>query len=491
VIVPASADAVIVGVGTAGAILAARLARASMSVVALEAGPDPGPSQSAFWPVDLVDSEQVGTSHDWGYSGPAADERVLAFPRARVIGGCSSHNGCTQSIGWRGDWDAWGLINPGWGSREIERHRSRSIEELRIWQPSKGDLQPFQGAFLDAAISLNIPHHDDLLDLDGGPGIAISPVNIVDNMRWNSAFAHLDPVRNLPNLTICANSIVDRIELNSRHNRGLAVHALIEGRRTRIAAGRIVLCAGVYGTPEVLLRSGIGPADHLRRLGVDVESNLPGVGENLHDQPTAVRSFEAAPELARELDNALRVPDEQVLAKLSTGLDPAGAPYDLHVFPWTEPDPSLQTGWRLVVPVALLRPASRGALRLRSPDPAVRARAEHAFLTDPTDVERLTIGLAALDPILAKLPLGQELQETPTSDLATWLRRHHEHYWHPVGTCAMGENQFAVVDTRGMVRGLDNVQIADASIFPDTPRSTIAFPVVLIAEQMAQITLGT
>src|SRR5580658_413731 len=114
VTLPASADVVIVGIGTAGAVVASRLARASISVVALEAGPDPGPSRSSFWPVDLIDSEQVGTSYDWGYNGPAADGRVLAFPRARVIGGCSSHNGCTQSIGWRGDWDAWGHDSRGW-----------------------------------------------------------------------------------------------------------------------------------------------------------------------------------------------------------------------------------------------------------------------------------------------------------------------------------------------------------------------------------------
>ena len=113
---PASADVIVVGAGTAGAVLASSAARAGASVAVLEAGPDPGPWPSSAWPADLIDADRVGTSHDWGYSGPAADGRVLAFPRARVIGGCSSHNGCTQSVGWRGDWDAWSL-EPGMGQR--------------------------------------------------------------------------------------------------------------------------------------------------------------------------------------------------------------------------------------------------------------------------------------------------------------------------------------------------------------------------------------
>jgi choline dehydrogenase len=252
----------------------------------------------------------------------------------------------------------------------------------------------------------------------------------------------------------------------------------------------VILCAGVYGSAEILLRSGIGPATDLRRLGIPAVSDLPGVGANLHDHPTAVRSFTAAPALARELDHARRIPDEQVVAKLSTGQDPAGAPYDLHVFPWTEPDPTVANGWRVVIPVALLRPASRGALKLRSADPAVRAHADHAFLADPTDTERLAAGLAALDPILARLPLGQELGEPPSRPATAWLRRHHEHYWHPAGTCAMGEGDNAVVNEKGTLHGLANISIADASIFPDIPRATTALPAVLVAEHLANMAFG-
>lgn len=488
--VPAPADVVVVGAGTAGAVLASCAARAGASVVALEAGPDPGPWPSPAWPADLIDADRVGTSHDWGYSGPAAAGRVLAFPRARVIGGCSSHNGCTQSIGWRGDWDAWGASSRGWASSGLDRHRAHAMKRLRIEQPSAAGLQPFQRAFLDAAVAAGLPHRDDLLDPDGGSGAAISPVNAPGSVRWNSAFAYLDPVRDRPNLTVRANALADRIEFTGRTGRAAAVIAVIDGRRTRISAGQVILCAGVYGSAEILLRSGIGPASELRRLGIPVASDLPGVGANLHDHPTAVRSFAAAPALARELDHLQRVPDEQVVAKLSTGQDPAGAPYDLHVFPWTERDPSAPAGWRVVVPVALMRPASRGALRLRSADPAVRAHANHAFLADPADTERLAAGLAGLDPILAKLPLGEELGETPSRPAAAWLRRNHEHYWHPAGTCAMGDGPHGVVNAAGTVHGLANVRIADASIFPDVPRATTAFPVVLVAERMAEIAFG-
>jgi choline dehydrogenase len=488
----ASADVIVVGAGTAGAVLASYAARTGASVVVLEAGPDPGPWQSPAWPADLIDADRVGTSHDWGYSGPAADGRVLPFPRARVMGGCSSHNGCTQSIGWRGDWDAWGASSPGWASAELDRHRAHAMERLRIQQPRAADLQPFQRAFLDAAIAAGHPHRDDLLDPDGGPGVAISPVNAPGSVRWNSAFAYLDPVRDHPSLTVRANALVDRIEFTGRPGRvvAAAVIAVIDGRRTRIRAGQVILCAGVYGSAEILLRSGAGPGPDMQRLGIPVVSDLPGAGANLHDHPTAIRSFAAPPALARELDHLRRVPDEQVVAKLSTGQDPAGAPYDLHVFPWTERDPTASAGWRVVVPVALLRPASRGALKLRSADPAVRAHADHAFLADPTDTERLAAGLAAIDPILANLPLGEELGEPPSRPAAAWLRRNHEHYWHPAGTCAMGDGPHAVVDEAGTVHGLANVRIADASIFPDVPRATTAFPTVMVAEHMAEIAFG-
>jgi choline dehydrogenase len=413
-----------------------------------------------------------------------------------VIGGCSSHNGCTQSIGWRGDWDAWGASSPGWASAGLDRHRAHAVQRLRIQQPSVAGLQPFQRAFLDAAVAAGLPHRDDLLDPGGGSGVAISPVNAPGGVRWNSAFAYLDPVRDHPGLTVCANALVDRIELTGpparagRPARAVAVIAVIGGRRTRIRAGQVILCAGVYGSAEILLRSGIGPASDLQRLGIPVASDLPGVGANLHDHPTAIRSFAAAPALARELDHLPRVPDEQVVAKLSTGQDPAGAPYDLHVFPWTERDPGTPAGWRVVIPVALLRPASRGALRLRSADPAVRAHADHAFLADQADTERLAAGLVALDPILAGLPLGEELGEPPSRPAAAWLRRNHEHYWHPAGTCAMGDGAYGVVSAAGTVHGLANVQIADASIFPDGPRATTAFPAVLVAERMAEIAFG-
>src|SRR5262249_48522591 len=201
----------------------------------------------------------------------------------------------------------------------------------------------------------------------------------------------------------------------------------------------------------------------------------------LHAHPTATRSFAAAPALARELDQLPRAPDEQVVAKLSTGQDPAGAPYDLHVFPWTERDPAVAAGWRVVIPVALLRPASRGALRLRSADPAVRAHADHPFLADPADPQRPAPGPAALPPLLASFRLAEELGEPPSRPAATWLQRNHEHYWHPAGTCAMGNGPYGVVSEAGTVHGLANVQIADASIFPDVPRATTAFPTVLVA----------
>ncbi|WP_411142116.1 GMC family oxidoreductase [Streptomyces sp. x-80] len=476
------ADIVVLGGGTAGCVVAGRLAR-EHDVLLLEAGPDYGPDQ-ADWPADLLDATTLPASHDWGYR---AGRHV--FERCRAIGGCSTHNGCTQSSGWAGDYDAWAADgSPGWDSASLRPFFDKAARALRLRNYRESEIQPFQRSFIAAGAALGLPVRHDFDQLEGAVGIGCAPVNITpDGVRVNTAFAYLDPVRDLGKLTIAAGMTVDRILLDN--GRAVAVEIITEsGDRRRISADLIVLSAGAYGSPEVLLRSGIGPAAHLADIGIEVRHDLPGVGENLHDHPTIQLEFAGSAELAAELADFASthlLPDEQAMAKLRSP-QAGDAPYDLHVFPWIERDPALEHGWRCIVPIGLLRPRSRGTVRLRSADPHALADVDHAYLTDPADLDALAHGLGWARELDLSPYLGTPLL-VPQGDTRNWIRDRHQHYWHPAGSCRMGPagDPLAVVDHTGKVHGLDGLHIADASVFPDIPRGTPALPTTVVGERIA------
>ena len=488
-----ASDVVVVGGGTAGAVVAARLAEAGADVTLLESGPDYGHLTDGRWPADLLDATSLPTSHDWGYRGPAADGRSLLFDRAKVIGGCSAHNGSTMSAGWRGDWDQ---LPHGWHAESLAPSFSAAQIQTRIRVPADYEIQPFQRSFLDACGWAGVARTDDLLDVDGGAGVSVSPVNIVDGVRWNTAIAYLDPARSLRNLRIIPNALVDVVEIDS--GRAVGVRAVIDGRIERVAAGTVVLAAGAYGTPAILQRSGIGPAALLASLGLSPVVDLPGVGSGLQDHPVLRLEFAATPMLASLLESFRTatgfLPEEQCVAKIASGAS-TDAPYDVHVFPWIEPDND--HGWRCVLPVGLLRPESTGEIRLAGNDPALPPRIDHAYLSDPADMDRM---LDALDwlrrlvtsPHLAPL-LGDALLAPPDhaqrAELAQWARSTHSHYWHPTGGAGIGgdSDSMAVCDARARVRGVEGIVVADASLLPRVPRCTPALPVTAIGEHVATI----
>ncbi len=336
---------------------------------------------------------------------------------------------------------------------------------------------------------------DDLDDLDGGAGVAVEPVNAVDGVRWNTSFAYLDPVRGRRELTVVGDALVDRVLFDG--TRAVGVGAITADGREEFHADLVVLSSGAYGTPEVLLRSGIGPARELRALDIDVVADAPGVGRGLHDQPAIELAFHAGGELADALDDFAAVrwlPEEQAIAKLAT--PQSDGPFDLHVYPWVEPDSSSR--WRCVLPVALLTPASRGAVRLRTSDPTIRAEIDHRYLSDDAghDLTRMAWGLRWISDLAGgRLAawLGTAIDPLPdlSDDVATeaWIRSTHGHYWHPGGTCRMGRegDPHTVVDGAGRVAGVSGLRVADASIFPSIPRATPALPTVVIGERMADM----
>ena len=397
------AEVAVVGGGTAGAVVAARLAAAGRDVVVIEAGPDYGPLAAGGWPADLLDARALPTSHDWGYRTEGAAGQPLALERARVLGGCSTHNGCTQNWGWRGDYDAWGRHSPGWSADELAPAFARARTAMRLRHFTPDEIQPFQAAFVEACAAAGHRLADDLDDLDGGPGAGYAPVNIVDGVRWNTAVAYLDAVRERPGLRILGRTEVERLEPAAG---GLTrIHAREAAGPVVVSAAETVLCGGAYGTPELLLRSGIGDARELERAGVTATHDLPGVGRGLQEHAAVQLEFDGSAELAARLDEFARhrwLPEEQAILKLASPR--CEGPYDLHVFPWIEPDAAAPHGWKCVFPVALLTPRSRGAVLPGGAEG--RARIEHRYLGDPSDVGAIAHGLRALLPILAHPPLA-------------------------------------------------------------------------------------
>ncbi|MDH4177011.1 MAG: GMC family oxidoreductase N-terminal domain-containing protein [Thermoleophilia bacterium] len=483
-------DAIVCGGGTAGPVVASRLVEAGRSVLLIEAGPDYGAFAEGRWPADMLDARTIPVSHDWGYtSGDELPARSLAYERARVIGGCSAHNGCTVSWGHRDDYDGWAARGlEGWSADDLFPLFDETSTRMRVRRFANDEVAPFHRGFVEAGVAMGLAEADDLDTLDGGMGVCVEPSNSPDGVRWNAAFAYLDPVRDRAHLTVRGDTTVDRVIVEG--GRAVGVRAIGPLGEVEIHAGLVVVCAGVYGSPAILMRSGIGPADELRALDIDAIVDLP-VGRNLHDHPSFELTFAPSEELARrtaEFEAAGHVvPDEQGFAKGESGrAQAAGEPFDLHVFP------EISMDGHLGVFVAMLTPRARGALTLRDADPASAPRLDHAFLSDPDhhDLEALVDGVELARAFAATEPfaslLDRELEPGPDAparhDLRDAVRAGVIHYWHPVGTCAMG----SVTDADGHVQGVDGLVVADASVMPVTPRATTNIPTVVVAERIAR-----
>lgn len=482
-------DFIVVGGGSAGCAVAAELVNRGYRVALVEAGPDYGAFDDAQWPADLVDAQGLADSHDWNYH---ADRWV--FQRARVMGGCSSHNGCIAAVGHRQDYDDWKL--PGWSSAEVAPVYKRVVDTMKVRTYQTHEAGPFHARCIEAATSAGWRIISDLCDLDGNDGFGLEDVNIVGHTRWNTAFAYIDPIRRQPEraarLTIIDRALVNTFE---EHSNGVTLSIIRDNKTATISADQLILSAGVYGTPEILQRSGIGDPALLQKLDIPVRVPSVKTGLNLHDHPMIHVDRRVGPQLQQWLDDASAsgfLPEEQTLGKAISSHAKGGL-FDLHLFPLCASTQTSRLHGRVEIKVACMTPQSRGTLAITSKHPHVLAAIDHNYLGDSAghDLAVLKDGVALANELFEQSALS-ELLGDPIIDTSTdaGIRQHVAHYYHPVGTCAMGLQSDDVCKPDGRVNGLERVAVADASLMPQIPRANTNLPSIMIGERIVELWLS-
>lgn len=525
-------DYVIAGAGSAGCVLASRLTEdPAVRVLLVEAGP---PADAGEIQIPAALNLLLRTSYDWNFATvpqERAGGRRIYWPRGRTLGGSSATSAMIYTRGSRYDYDTWrdeyGCA--GWGYTDLLPYFRRSEANSRGASPYHGADGPMRvedpgsksslsAAFVDAAKTAGIRATDDF----NGPrqdGVGFYQVTRVQGRRWTAADGYLRQAAQRPNLTVQSDALATRVFFEG--DRAAGVRYLFRGTEEIARADReVILAAGTVNSPQLLMVSGVGPADQLTGHGIEVVADSPGVGGNLSDHPAVTVMWDTPK--ARAVWEQLGPASMMRWKLLHSG------PYASNIaeaggfarsMP-SEPAPDIQlvalpgypgdeladpAGRMLSLRVALVAPRSRGRITLVSPDPRHKPAIDPAYLADSADLDPLVKGIRMAREIAACAPLARVCaaerapgpQVRSDDELRDFVRRDLGTLHHPVGTCAMGGDSrlaaskiTSVVDTELRVRGVRNLRVVDASVMPATPRGDTGAAVIAIAERAADLIAG-
>jgi choline dehydrogenase len=507
-------DFVIVGAGSAGCVLAARLSEdPDVQVCLVEAG---GPDTVQNIHIPAMFGQLFRTRCDWDYDSheeSVLGNRRIFLPRGRVLGGTSSINAMLYIRGNRLDYDGWN--QPGWSYDELLPYFKRSEDNERgesEYHGAGGPLSvsdgrsqnPSSKAIVDAAIEAGHPFNDDF-NAGTQDGFGYFQLTQRNGRRCSAADAFLHPVLDRPNLTVETHLQVHRVLIENGRAVGVTGERL-DGMVTLRAEREVILSAGAYNSPKLLMNSGVGPADLLHRLGIQVELDQPRIGQNLQDHPFTPLIFThsrpvslliaADPKYGRQFAEEGRGPltsngpEVGGFVRTRSGLSAPDVVFFAAPLMFPDSGLSMPSAHAISYGPVLLTPRSRGQVTIIAADPTAKPKIEHNYFSDPADLDAAVEGVRiAMDiagqPALA--PYTETHYQAPASDsdadLRTFVSRRAHSMFHATGTCEMGQ----VVDADLRVRGIDGLRVADASVMPTVGRGGTNASAIVIGERAADL----